>query len=176
MTQAPTQRDLILAIMSMDAYNRGYDVGIKLPAGTALGNATIVSDSSVLKIDGVRSDIPAGFYAIAYDWTHDGITEKVIAYRGTDHLFETSGFEGGRDVWAYGIGIGQPFALTGGLTDQARLTIQFYKSVAGAGVDPFAADITLTGHSLGGAAWPRVSHRKRPQSSVADIRLARITA
>ena len=46
--------------------------------------------------------------------------------------------------------MGQPFALTGGLTDQARLTIEFFRAVAGDGADPFAANITTTGHSLGG--------------------------
>ena len=115
----------MLAIFSLDSYNRGYDLGIKLPAGSMLGSATIVSDSSIIKENGVRTDIPAGFYAIAYDWTHDGITEKVIAIRGTDKIAANPfGNGSGADFGAYGIGIGQPFALTGGLTAQARLTIE----------------------------------------------------
>ena len=142
----PTPRDLFLAILAMDSYNRGYDVGIKLPAGTLLGNATIKFDSSILKEGGVRSDIPAGFYAVAYEWNG----EKVVSYRGTDNLNPLSGFEGGLDFFSYGIGIGQPFALTGGLTEQARLTIEFYRAVVGAGADPFSGSVSLTGHSLGG--------------------------
>jgi hypothetical protein len=35
------------AILSMDAYNRGYAAGINL-TGTAVGNATILTDSTVV--------------------------------------------------------------------------------------------------------------------------------
>ena len=83
-------RDLFLAILSMDTYNRGYNAGVKLPSGAVLiGNATITKDSSSLVSDGVRLDIPAGFYAIAYDLSNAGVaglTGTVIAYRGTDSI------------------------------------------------------------------------------------------
>lgn len=65
-------RDLLLAILSMDSYNRGYGVGIKDLGGigSRIGNALLKSDSSVLVGDeGERLDSPAGFYAIAYDMT-----------------------------------------------------------------------------------------------------------
>ncbi len=146
-------RDLFLAILAMDSYNRGYDQGIKLTSsdpnhsvneiGLTIGNATIYAQTDT---DPNSDEVGAGFYAIAYEWNG----EKIISFRGTDNLNPSSGFEGGLDFWSYGIGAGQPFAITGGLTEQARLTIEFYQDVAGSNADPFAANITLTGHSLGG--------------------------
>ena len=140
-----TSRDLILAIIAMDSYNHGYDPGIKVDA-SKIGSAEIISLANLgISDSDYQNWIAAGFYAIAYD--RDG--ETVISIRGTDRLPGAGGgFEGAYDFWSYGIGIGQPFALTGGLTDQARLTIEFYRAVAGVDTDPFAADITLTGHSL----------------------------
>jgi hypothetical protein len=39
-------RDLFLAILSMDSYNRGYGVGVKLPGlSTHIGRAEILPDS-----------------------------------------------------------------------------------------------------------------------------------
>jgi hypothetical protein len=148
MVDTPTPKDLFLAILAMDSYNRGYDAGIKMPAGTLLGSATIIKDSSILRENGERSDIPTGFYAIAYELASG---ERIIAFRGTDKLpANPFGSGSGSDFGAYGLGIGQPFAEAGGLTAQARLTIEFYRAVAGEGVNPFAANITTTGHSLGG--------------------------
>jgi hypothetical protein len=114
-----------------------------------LGNATLLAATNDQKA-GWQT---AGFYAIAYDMTGvAGFTagERVIAYRGTDNPAS--------DFYAYGIGLGQPFALTGGLTNQARLTIEIYRAVAGSGTDPFAANITTTGHSLGGG----LAHNDNP--------------
>lgn len=82
-------RDLFLAILSMDSYNRSYGVGVNLPAGAnQIGNAIITRDSSSLVENGVRQDIPAGFYALAYDVSGAGIgglDGTVIAYRGSDY-------------------------------------------------------------------------------------------
>ena len=47
--------ELINAILSMDAYNRGYDASIKL-TGTSLGNATISTDSLVLETTNVDGE------------------------------------------------------------------------------------------------------------------------
>lgn len=142
--------DLFLAILAMDAYNRGYGAGIKV-GGTGIGFANIRALES-LGIDDPKYAAwqAAGFYAIAYDVSAAGIaglSDTVISYRGTDNPIP---FTPGSDFYTYGIGIGQPFALSGGLTDQARLTIEFYRAAAGPDVDPFAANITTTGHSLGG--------------------------
>ncbi len=63
-------RNLFLAILSMDSYNRGYGEGVdglNFQANiTKLGNATLLTDS-VLKIG--TEALAAGFYAIAYDMT-----------------------------------------------------------------------------------------------------------
>jgi Ca2+-binding RTX toxin-like protein len=130
------------AILSMDSYNRGYNQSIQL-AGTSIGNATIIKDSESLgtNASNQRLDESVGFYAIAYNYNGS----KVISYRGTDD------FDGAADLFtskdaAYG------WILGGGSTtsSQGKMAVQFYKDVAGVGTDPRTADISLTGHSLGG--------------------------
>lgn len=125
-------KDLFLAILSMDAYNRGYGAGLAdTPSGATnglgvtsggnivrIGNAEIKYDSAVL-VDGneERLDQPAGFYAIAYDITGPGYQDDdptgdhltagdtVISYRGTDNP-DVSGFADSgsdfRDGWIFG--------------------------------------------------------------------------
>ena len=83
-------KDLFLSILSMDAYNRGYNPGIEGLSdapGTIIGNATILN-----------SNIPQGsqaasFYALSY--TLGG--ETIISYRGTDRYFGNSVIGG--DIW-----------------------------------------------------------------------------
>jgi hypothetical protein len=41
-------KDLFMAILSMDVYNRGYNTGLSL-SGTSIGNATIAQTSSILR-------------------------------------------------------------------------------------------------------------------------------
>jgi hypothetical protein len=88
-------RDLFLAILALDSYNRGYGRRIKAGSdaptnttgdiGIQLGNATIGADSAVLLDDNRnRTDIPSDFYAIAYDYNG----ETIISYRGTDNLLK----------------------------------------------------------------------------------------
>ena len=80
-------RDLFLAILAMDSYNRDYGSGIQV-SGSSIGNADIVSRASLgLDNQDYLNWQAAGFYAIAYDMTGvAGFTagERVIAYRGTD--------------------------------------------------------------------------------------------
>ena len=139
-------KELFLAILSMDAYNRNYGAGISLP-GDRVGNATISKDSEKVFAD---PDAPegtptaaqaAGFYAIAYTIGAgvEGIAPGtiVISYRGTDDL---------RDAW-------NDFQLaTGGalnsVPEQTLLAGEFYRAVRAQNPD---ANIVLTGHSLGGA-------------------------
>lgn len=125
----------------MDAYNRGYNEainGLSSVVGTKIGNATIVSDSSVL---GAGVDVGAGFYGVAYNLNGT----NVIAYRGTDALLSLPDNPIGSDVWnGYGLGAGSARSR------QLALALQFYQAVAGAGVDPRWTTIELTGHSLGG--------------------------
>ena len=59
-------RDLFLAILSMDSYNRGYGAGIKdLPETGTLGRSTIREFGEDEQVGWEA----AGFYAIAYDMT-----------------------------------------------------------------------------------------------------------
>ena len=69
--------ELMYALLSMDAYNRGYGEGIEGlgGVGSSIGNATIVQQSGVGEND---PEVAAGFYAVAYDWNG----ETVISYRG----------------------------------------------------------------------------------------------
>ena len=83
-------KDLFLAILSMDAYNRGYNSGISGLGGegSKIGAATIGKDAEQLLDQGAAQ--AASFYAVAYDVDGadidglDGTT--VISYRGTDEI------------------------------------------------------------------------------------------
>ena len=84
-------KDLFLAILSMDAYNRGYNEGIAGLGGlgTQIGSATIITDSETTNSTKDAAQA-ASFYAVAYDVDGadidglDGTT--VISYRGTDEI------------------------------------------------------------------------------------------
>ncbi|OQW38336.1 MAG: hypothetical protein A4C66_12040 [Nitrospira sp. HN-bin3] len=132
---------LFRAILSMDAYNRGYNAGLDLKPdpdapgvksddpGVKIGNAV------VFKNKGDAEAQTAGFYSIAYTLTSG---EKVISYRGTDSnpLDIATG-------WTSGAGLlGTPY-------NQSKLAVEFYKAVAGTG-NLYTANVSLTGHSLGG--------------------------
>ena len=70
-------KDLFLALLSMDAYNRGYGAGLTVEGsdaiGTQIGDATIIGRSSS---DEKSDAVKAGFYAVAYKTTKDiGTTE-----------------------------------------------------------------------------------------------------
>lgn len=144
---------LFNAILSMDAYNRGYNSSVKfgnLPGqnsidtpGVQIGRATIIQNSSIL---GAGVDQGSNFYAIAYDY--DGKT--IVSYRGTDDAAGTinSNFFDG-DLWdGWFVGAGNDDA------QQAELAVRFYQEVTEQ-VQPSFTDYTnngivLTGHSLGG--------------------------
>ena len=66
--------DLFMAILSMDAYNRGYNSSIVALTETSIGNATV----GIAKGDQAAQDV--SFYAQSYTWNG----QTVIAYRGTD--------------------------------------------------------------------------------------------
>jgi hypothetical protein len=70
-----TSRDLFLAILALDSYNRGYNPGLKgldEAAGTQVGTETIV-----VTTEDTHADV--AFYAAAYEWNNT----TVISYRGT---------------------------------------------------------------------------------------------
>ncbi len=147
---------LFTAILSMDAYNRGYNSGVQR-SGTSdsagLGEIGKIGDASILtRVDaGISSAqyqawVAAGFYAIAYNWNG----QTIISYRGTDNLASWANLDPwsdapGSDVWnAYLQGIGDP------LTAQAVLAAEFYQAVTGTQVgDTTEPDVILTGHSMG---------------------------
>jgi len=136
----PISKDLLLSILSMDAYNRGYGEGISGLGGlgTAVGVATISTDSETTSS---TNDVAqaAGFYAISYDTPYG----TVISYRGTN---ADSAANFAVDAWnGYSVAIGSPF------DDQAHLAAEFYQSVTGtSSSDPRTGSAILTGHSLGG--------------------------
>jgi hypothetical protein len=158
-------RDLFLSILSMDSYNRGYGVGVVLPRITAqLGNATIIRDSSTLVQNGTRQDIPADFYAIAYNVTGTGIaglSGTVIAYRGSDYTDKGAWVPS--DIWqGWTNGIGFPY---GG---QPGLALDFYRAVTGAEPYNTPGGYTITGHSLGGSLAGFVSALSGNQAVLFD--------
>ncbi len=128
-------RDLFLAVLAMDSYNRGRNSGISgfLESGD-LGLATIREVPGDTRIGWADAD----FYALAYEWNG----ETIISYRGTDSS---------ADFWGYGVGAGNPLNEYGtSYGEIVGLAVNFYQNVAGAGSDPFTANIATTGHSLGG--------------------------
>ncbi len=83
-------KDLFLAILSMDSYNRGYGAGIEGLGGegTQIGAATLGKDAEQLLDQG--SAQATGFYAIAYDVAGSGIAGldgTVISAQSTDARF-----------------------------------------------------------------------------------------
>ncbi len=143
-----TSESLLLSILAMDAYNRGYGAGLADqqsddPDGLGLsgfvGPARILALPEGIDVNGWQA---ANFYAIAY--TIGGGVEgiapgaTVISYRGTDNI--------GADIWS-GWTIGAGWIGSGTQADEA---LAFYTAVTGK--DWWEADnnAILTGHSLGG--------------------------
>ena len=134
---------LFNAILSMDAYNRGYDPSLSALSGaigTQIGTASIQTNSTIALGNGVDSAI--GFFGVAYDIGGAG---TIIAYRGTDDYDGPGDLLTSKDV-------ANGWLLGGGDYDaaQAWMALDFYNEVAGNPVDPRTASISLTGHSLGG--------------------------
>ena len=71
-------QNLMMALLSLDSYNQGYNKGVNFTGG--LVNATFIDQSKILN---TSAEFGAGFHAIAYSW--NGF--KVISYRGTDSIF-----------------------------------------------------------------------------------------
>lgn len=133
--------DLLLSILAMDSYNRGYTpgvAGLSSEAGTKIGGATI------LDVDLPSGSQAAGFYAISYTWGD----KTIISYRGTDNVDLFGVSPGASDVWSGWI------TGTGTLVNakQADLAAAFYNTVTGGDVlGGIGTGAILTGHSLGGA-------------------------
>lgn len=136
---ADQKKDLLIAILSMDSYNREYGAGLVV-AGKQIGTATFKDHTTSTISEATFTDWQStGFYAAAYT-TPDG---TVISYRGTDVLNPLNSANDIINGWV---------SATGTVTTQATLSLDFYKAVTG-GVSVFDTTqppITLTGHSLGG--------------------------
>jgi len=112
----PISDELMLAILAMDAYNRGYNSGIVGLNGNAqtglglsgqIGSARIDANSDILKdADGNPLDQAASFFAISYSWNG----QTVISYRGTDDPSPDA-------INGYGIARGSPYG------DEARVAL-----------------------------------------------------
>jgi hypothetical protein len=108
------QADLFLAILALDAYNRGYSPGMIFNGysnsqGTMIGDATIQLESA---------NASSSFYALAYTW-HG---EAVISYRGTrfDGLLGPN-WQDITNGWTVGAGYAQ--------ASQAQMALKFYTQV-----------------------------------------------
>lgn len=87
-----TSKELLLSLLSMDAYNRGYNQGInELEEDASIGGLRTLTRAE-LNISNAQFQEwqDAGFYAIAYEVTDgsnlDGFStgDVIISYRGTD--------------------------------------------------------------------------------------------
>lgn len=136
MTLQPT---LFNAILSMDAYNRGYDASIDLGTRDTGGNFLSIGNTEIFDEKGDSPAEAIGFYAIAYDIDSDGVADT-IAYRGTDYP-EVDMFRDLEHGWLQGGG-----SIT---QEQTTMAVEFYQEVVGRG-NQLSANVTLTGHSLGG--------------------------
>ena len=88
-------KDLFLSILSMDAYNRGYNPGISNLSdgpGAQIGTATVFSASSS---DPASPEFATSFYALAYTigaGVEIALGTTVISFRATDEIqYEIAG-------------------------------------------------------------------------------------
>lgn len=139
--------DVFCSLLALDAYNRGYNAGIKL-AGNTLGDAKIIGDSEKGLLNqaiGPVGGVDKNFYALAYDMS--GVSgwsgaSTVISYRGTDDEDWDKNDSDNYLGWPIGLGNISP-------QTQTLVAFQFYLQVIG-NADPQTASVELTGHSLGG--------------------------
>lgn len=130
------------AILAMDAYNRGYDPKLSLTDATV--NQGKIGFANIVGQDDSQDAQDVSFYAIAYEIDD----QLVISYRGTD---APSGAVG--QSWLNG-DVFNGWVVGGGIiSDQAIRAFRFYQLMSNyqiSGQDYASANISLTGHSLGG--------------------------
>lgn len=73
-------RDVFLAILAMDSYNRGYNQGV-----AGLSNLGQIGDATIIDIPLPAGSITAGFYALSYT-----VTEITVTLAITPKLRRTS--------------------------------------------------------------------------------------
>ncbi len=138
-----TSKDLFLAILALDSYNRGYNPGLSGlldAAGTQIGTARIVKTAE--DPGGIAKS--ASFYAVAYDVSNVpgfAVGDKVISYRGTE--FDANIWQDILFGWSLSLGFGD--------ASEAQLAKKFYTDVTHLPLYATnAQNVILTGHSLGG--------------------------
>ncbi|NLH79702.1 MAG: hypothetical protein GX458_02505, partial [Phyllobacteriaceae bacterium] len=150
----------MMAILAMDAYNRGYNTSLELGSIQSLGTAVFKTDSSYeFSVEATRA---SGFYAVAYTWND----ETIISYRRTDNpSFFADPVKGAGDVWS-GWTIGAGYANA----SQAAWAEKFYQAVTNQSVwaDTAPSNVVLTGHSLGGGLAEYVASLARTSALVFD--------
>jgi hypothetical protein len=132
-----TEKDLFLAILAMDSYNRGAGAGLNDGGsgdqdglgriGSQIGTATVVNDNNSTTAQA------AGFYAVAYNTQYG----TVISYRGTDSSPGTDLATDANKGWT--LGGGNFFA------EQATLSVKFLDAVQ---ADNAPGSVILTGQRL----------------------------
>ena len=102
-------KDLFLAILSMDAYNREYSAGIDI-VGSSLGFAQLVNRESLgIDASAYQDWQDAGFYAVAYKMASGeeiaglSVGDTIISYRGTDNPDPLTWEDGASDVCRAGL-------------------------------------------------------------------------
>ena len=186
--------NLLNAILSMDAYNRGIDPGIEFTVpvdsvGEQIGNYIIINQSNVIE---TSAEVLSGFYGVAYQ-SMDLDGDRIIAYRGTDDnpYIDTALTLGDFSALFY-----RPVMITVGsiivklaTTDvnitsdvwngwfvgagadqsvQALLAYEFYKDVVGGVNNVLTDDVSFTGHSLGGGLAGMVAATYGQSATVFD--------
>nr|WP_316656193.1 hypothetical protein [uncultured Gellertiella sp.] len=140
-------KDLFMAVLAMDSYNRGYNASVGTAADGLGSQAGLKVGSASIMLSSDSSSSSAGFYAVAYNWNG----QTIISYRGTDNLVQLQNFNPlssvpGSDAWnGYGTGAGNPLAT------QAVLAAEFFQRATGTDATaPSNANTIVIGHSLGG--------------------------
>ncbi len=148
---AATKQDVFLALLSLDAYNRGANPKLAGSDGHELSDhiGTALNEFDSYEISGSTE---AGFGASGYRLADGTI---VIAYRGTDFDFSSPSavLELFKDVgagWMSSFGVAGTDVLGVGL--QPSFAAKFFKDTTGH--DVFSggdiSNVIVTGHSLGG--------------------------
>lgn len=164
-------RDLFLAILAMDSYNRGYGSGLKdLGEEGQIGNAILLTAPSQAGWE------DAGFYALAYNVSglKDSDANPLFGTNGTAISYRSTNFDAGGSIFGFfnsplwqdirsGWSVGADLAGA-----QAGLSLDFYNAVKGDGADPRETDITVTGHSLGGGLAGLVANLYGRQATIFD--------
>ena len=141
-------KEMFLAILALDAYNRDYAAVISL-TGTQLGNATVNYGAGIAGVDQYKVWQKNSYYALSYTLTGSmggySAGQKVIAYRGTDT-------PAGDFVTGWLAGAGWSGA------SQLGLAASTFEAVTGQSVsDAASLKPVVTGHSLGGGLAGYVS-------------------